>query len=385
MEKFKTIKLLTIVGARPQIIKSAALSRCINKKFLNKINEIVIHTGQHYDHNMSKVFFDELQVNPNIEFLNIKPVKQNEMIAKMIKVVEKSIKHHSPDMVVVYGDTNSTLAGSIAASNLKMPLAHIESGLRSYNYQMPEELNRIYCDYASSMLFCPTQNAIDNLVKEGFKHYDIKPHTPNQKGIYLSGDIMLDNSIFYAKIAEKKSEILSKFNLINKEYILLTIHRNFNTCNISGLENILNALNEIIKSYNLKLFFPIHPNTEKIINSHKNLRNFIFKNKNIIVSPPVSFFDMILLEKKSRVICTDSGGVQKEAFFFGKPCVILRDETEWTELTDNYFAMLAGNSKEKIINSINYLFKKENNYSLPLFGDGNAAKYICEKIIYNFK
>ncbi len=217
------IKLLTIVGARPQIIKSAALSRCIKNKFFDKIDEVLIHTGQHYDDNMSKVFFDELEVNPNIVKLNIKPANQNEMLANMIKGIENSIKQNSPDIIVVYGDTNSTLAGSIAASNSKVPIAHIEAGLRSNNYQMPEELNRIYCDFASSMLFCPTQNAIDNLVKEGFKHVDTKPHTPNSKGIFLSGDIMYDNSKFYGEIAENKSEILKKLNLQNTEYVLLTI------------------------------------------------------------------------------------------------------------------------------------------------------------------
>lgn len=379
------IKLLTIVGARPQIIKSAALSRCIREKFSEKIDEIVVHTGQHYDSIMSKVFFDDLQANTNIDYLKIRPGKQNEMMANMIKKIEKSIKSHIPDMVILYGDTNSTLAASIAASNINVPIAHIEAGLRSYNYKMPEELNRIYCDYASSMLFCPTKNALENLTNEGFIHTEIKPYNPNQKGIFLSGDIMFDNAKNYGSIAEKKSSIIDEYNLKNNEYILLTIHRNVNTTDIFRLENIFNAISEIIKIYNLKLFFPVHPNTKNIINSNKSLKSILSKNKNIIVSPPVSFFDMILLEKKSKIICTDSGGVQKEAFFFAKPCVILREETEWTELTKNNFAVLAGNSYEKIKASFDYFINKKIDYSLQLFGDGRSAEFICKKIISNLK
>ncbi len=384
-KKYKMIKILTIIGARPQIIKSAALSRCIEKKFSNKIKELLVHTGQHYDDNMSKIFFDELNINKNIDFLNVKPTNQNEMIGDMIKKIEKSIRKNNPDLVLVYGDTNSTLVGSIAASNLRIPLVHIEAGLRSYNYDMPEELNRIYCDYASSMLFCPTENAVKNLKNEGFIHSDKKPYNPNQKGIFLSGDIMLDNAIFYGRIAEKNSKILEKFNLKEENYILLTLHRNYNTSNISRLEIILKSLTDIVTNFNLKLFFPIHPHTQKIINANKTLKNVLMKNKNIIVSQPISFFDMIMIEKKSKIICTDSGGVQKEAFFFAKPCIILRDETEWTELTQHSFAKLAGNSYEKIVDSFNYFNNNKSDYSMPLFGNGNSAEFICEKIISNFE
>ena len=370
--------ILTIIGARPQIIKAAAISRIIRAEFSESICEEILHTGQHYDHNMSQIFFDEMNIPKPDYQLQISTELQGEQCAQMITGIEKILISKKPDIVVVYGDTNSTLAASVAASKLQIPLAHIEAGLRSYNNTMPEELNRIYCDYASTLLFCPTQIAIDNLKKENITHADTDKFDINHKGVFLSGDVMYDNALHYGKIAGFKSGIIGKLGLKTGEYLLCTLHRNYNTDNSERLYNIFKALNEICTKYNIEIILPIHPRTTHIINKTQELQQLLNNNKQIRLIDAVSYFDMIKLQQNSQLILTDSGGLQKEAYFFRKPCIVLRSETEWKELLSSGNAIIADANPELIMKAYESFIHNETNISyLPLYGDGNAARFIC--------
>jgi len=378
------IKIVTIIGARPQIIKSAALNRIINEKYSAQIKEIIIHTGQHYDKNMSDVFFRELNIPKPAYNLKIGSGKHGEQTAKMIEGIESVLIKEKPDCVILYGDTNSTLAGALAASKLKIPIAHIEAGLRSFNKVMPEEINRITCDHTSTFLFSPTQTGINNLIKEGFQK-SAPPYSINNPYLCFSGDVMYDNSLYYLKTAQLKSKILNKHKLISKKYILTTIHRENNTDNINRLENIFKGLEKISIETNLQIVLPIHPRTLKTLkNLNKKLYSSIENNKNIILIPPVSFFDIIMLENNSRIIITDSGGVQKEAFFYNVPSIILRSETEWVEIIENQAGILADANPDKMIGAVNYYIDNKKIEFIPLYGEGNAAELICNKLIKSF-
>ncbi len=378
------INILTIIGARPQIIKAAALSRTIKSKFINQINEIIVHTGQHYDQNMSEVFFSELEIPKPDYNLNVGSAGHGEQTAKMINRIENILLELKPDYVILYGDTNSTLAGAIAASKNHTPIVHIEAGLRSFNKFMPEEINRILCDHVSTLLFSPTKTGYNNLLNEGFKEYR-GVYTFNKPGIFHSGDVMYDNSIFFEDKAKKESSIINNLKLKENSFILATIHRNQNTDNIERLQQIFDGLLEIIDKYKLEIVLPLHPRTKKVLNqlSATTLKS-IKINKKFKVIEPVSFLDMISLEKASVMIITDSGGVQKEAYFFQKPCVILRDETEWVELLESGTSILANADKEKILKSVKYLLNAELKFT-NIFGDANASEFICKTIINNFK
>lgn len=370
--------ILTVIGARPQIIKAAAISRMIRTEFSESICEEILHTGQHYDHNMSQIFFDEMNIPKPDYQLQISTELQGEQCAQMITGIEKILISKKPGIVVVYGDTNSTLAASVAASKLQIPIAHIEAGLRSYNKTMPEELNRIYCDYASTLLFCPTQIAIDNLKKENITHADTDKFDINHKGVFLSGDVMYDNALHYGKIAGFKSGIIGKLGLKTGEYLLCTLHRNYNTDNIERLYNIFKALNEICTKYNIEIILPIHPRTTHIINKTQELQQLLNNNKQIRLIDAVSYFDMIKLQQNSQMILTDSGGLQKEAYFFRKPCIVLRSETEWKELLSSGNAIIADANPDLIMKAYESFIHNETNISyLPLYGDGNAARFIC--------
>lgn len=348
------IKIVTIVGARPQIIKAAALSRAIRKKFADKIREIIVHTGQHYDDNMSQVFFDELGI-PQPDFnLNIRSASHGEQTGMMISGIEKIVQSEQPHCIIIYGDTNSTLAAAIAAAKINIPIAHIEAGLRSYNKLMPEEVNRIISDHVSTFLFCPTKTAFDNLLREGFKEKNVAPYTINNPKIYHCGDIMYDNSIYFSKLAEKKSVVLSKNDLKPGQFILATIHRNNNTDDPVRLRAIFNALTKIAQEK--KIIIPLHPRTTKQLEQIPELHERIKKARNVIIVPPVSFLEMICLEKNAGLLITDSGGVQKEAFFFKRPCIILRSETEWVELVACGASKLADADEEKIISAAEHFF-----------------------------
>lgn len=346
-------KILTIAGTRPQLVKIAAISRVLRETF----QEILVNTGQHYDYNMAGVFFDELNIPKPDYDLGIGSDTHGRQTGKMMISVEEVVEKESPDAILVYGDTNSTLAGAIVASKLHIPLFHIEAGLRSYNKKMPEEINRILTDHVSSLLFAPTEVAVSNLGKEGIT-----------AGVYQVGDVMYDAVLYNTSLAESKYSI-DEFKLKNRNYILGTIHRADNTDQKDRLEAILKAFSKLEE----KVFLPLHPRTRNKINSF-GLNPILENSKNIIVSKPVSYLEMLLLEKNAKAIVTDSGGVQKEAYFAKVPCITLRDETEWGETIEAGW--------NKLVNPLNadLAFELSNlSKGLPiedLYGDGKAAEKI---------
>jgi UDP-GlcNAc3NAcA epimerase len=380
------IKILTIIGARPQFIKAAALSRAIRTKFSDKIKEVIVHTGQHYDDNMSRVFFEEMEIPKEDHNLSVGSSSHGKQTATMISGIEELLLKEKPDCVVLYGDTNSTLAGAVAASKIHIPVVHIEAGLRSFNKSMPEEINRIVCDHCSTLLFSPTKKGYTNLLREGFPEFNQRPFTPDNPKIYHCGDIMYDNALFFSQLAEKKSEILKKYDLPPGAFVLATIHRDNNTDDPGRLASIFRALNKISTDYKLKIALPLHPRTAKSLqtNLQKEVYDAVQSNPNIVLMPPASFLEMIVLEKSCLLVCTDSGGVQKEAFFFKKPCIILRPETEWVELVESGTAVLTDTDEKKIAYAFSQFRSKKNLVFPPLFGNGHAAEFICEEIVKNF-
>ncbi len=377
------IKLLTIVGARPQIIKAAALSRAIKSHYSGKIQEFILHTGQHYDQNMSQVFFDELNI-PKLDYnLNVGSASHGVQTARMIEGIEEKLVALKPDFLVLYGDTNSTLAGAVAASKIHVPIIHIEAGLRSFNKSMPEEINRIMCDHASTLLFSPTKTGVQNLVNEGFKTESHFPVSVDHPAIFHCGDVMYDNSLYFAGIAKDKSKILEQNNLEKENYILATIHRDHNTDDPKRLSSIFEALDQIALDNKLDIFLPLHPRTSKLLkqNLESALYERVLANPHLKLSAPVSFIDMIQLEQNTSMIMTDSGGVQKEAYFFKKPCIILRPQTEWVELVENGTAGIADANTELIVSTFQKLYKNETLKFHKIFGDGKAAEFICEQIL----
>ncbi|MFA5029977.1 MAG: UDP-N-acetylglucosamine 2-epimerase (non-hydrolyzing) [Patescibacteria group bacterium] len=351
------MKIVSVVGARPQFIKLAPLSKQLKKKY----NEIIIHTGQHYDIEMSQNFFDTLQIpKPNIN-LNIGSATHGEQTARMLEALEKNFIKIRPSLVIVYGDTNTTMAGALAAAKLHIPIAHIESGMRSFNKHMPEEINRIVTDHVSDLLFCSTQQPVQWLMKENIT-----------ENVFMVGDLMIDALRNNVKIASKKSKILNKFSLQPKTFNLATIHRAENTDDKKRLKKILTA---IIRS-NYPTIFPIHPRTRKMIHLYGLQK--LLTSKTIIPTEPIGYFDMLVLEKNAHLILTDSGGVQKEAFFFKTPCITMRDETEWVETTKQKWNILSG-ANEKIITRLLHTFPKPKSYH-PVYGDGKTASKILEII-----
>lgn len=355
-----TKKVLTIVGARPQFIKAAAVSRKLSEY---SVDEIIIHTGQHFDENMSKVFFDEMNIPKPKYNLEIHSLSHGAMTGRMIEKIEEILLLEKPDLVLVYGDTNSTLAGAIAAQKLFIPIAHVEAGLRSYNIKMPEEVNRILTDRISSFLFCPTDKAIENLNNEGFRNFPCS--------VLKSGDVMQDAALYYEKVSDQKSTIIQDLKLDKSKFVLCTLHRQENTDDKEKLLNIISAYNELCKEY--KIVLPIHPRTQKIINKLSIRLDFDIIN-------PVGYFDMIQLIKHSEFIITDSGGLQKEAFFFKKYCITTRDETEWTELVDNGFNVIVGADKQKIIHESMQIAMKNANFDMDLYGKGVASENIVKEL-----
>jgi len=353
--------IITIVGARPQFVKAAAVSRVIKEE--GCFEEKIVHTGQHFDANMSDIFFSEMAIpKPHFQ-LAINSLSHGAMTGRMLEQIEVLLVTEKPDAVIVYGDTNSTLAGAIAATKLHIPLVHVEAGLRSFNMGMPEEINRIVTDRISNLLFCPTQTAIDNLMSEGFGSLPSR--------IELTGDVMQDAAIFYSKIAHQKSSVLDKLKLKNEPYILVTFHRQENTDVPENLSAIIQALNAINKE--IKVVAPLHPRTKKIM-SERNLK------AEFVTIDPVGYFDMIQLLQNTQLVLTDSGGLQKEAFFFNKFCVTLRDQTEWVELVNGGYNQLTGANFNAIINAVqlalNQKFEKVNDY----YGGGNAASLITQSL-----
>jgi len=377
------IKIVTVVGARPQIIKAAALSRAIRNSFSDGIEEIIIHTGQHYDANMSQVFFEELGIpSPHIN-LNIGSASHGKQTALMLQGIEEVLLAEKPDYIVLYGDTNSTLAGAVAASKIHIPVVHIEAGLRSFNKSMPEELNRIMCDHASTLLFVPTESGIKNLEHEGFCDNTHPPYTFDNPGVFHCGDIMFDNLVHFSKLAEEKTNIMQTLNLVQDKFVLCTIHRDNNTDSPERLQQIISAMCYIAENMSLKIVIPLHPRTSKIIESKlpSELYKRLINNKNISLIAPVSYMEMIVLEKNSFLVLTDSGGVQKEAYFFKKPLVVARPETEWVEIIESGAGIIADANEARIIEAVNY-FLKAGSLDFPnVFGDGHAAEFICRTML----
>ena len=379
IEKFPSMKIVTVVGARPQFIKAASVSREIRKH--PEIQEIIVHTGQHFDKNMSDVFFEEMQIPRPDYNLNINSMSHGAMTGRMMEGIENVLLEEKPDCVIVYGDTNSTLAGAVTASKLHIPVAHVEAGLRSFNKKMPEEINRILTDHVSDFLFCPTDTAVGNLQKEGFVNIinDGKLiGSPIPKPLTLPvvinvGDVMYDAAMFYSKISEQKSKIVKNLRLEGKDFALCTIHRAENTDDPKRLRGIFDAFIEISKD--MCVILPLHPRTRKILESAANDSRFTIHDSLLLIEP-VSYFDMIELLKRTRIVMTDSGGMQKEAFFFRKPCITLRDETEWIELVEHHVNYLSGTDASNILSIFKNVINSELMFDISLYGSGKASETI---------
>lgn len=362
------IRLLSIIGARPQIIKAAAISRAVRDTFAGQIEEHILHTGQHYDENMSEVFFRELGIPSPDYNLHVGSMNREAQIARMREGIELVLRNATKpyDGVLVYGDTNSTLAGAMAANTLHVPLFHVEAGLRSFNMNMPEEINRIETDKLSNILFAPTATAVRHLKAE------------NVKGqVVLSGDVMYDNSMYFSAKADSKSDILERLGLSCRNFVLATIHRSANTDSELNLRSIFRALSDIA-STGTDVVLPLHPRTRKMIADFGLQMDDAGGRFKLI--EPASFFEIIRLEKNARVVMTDSGGVQKEAFFYSTPCVILRSETEWVEILDAGAGILADADYDRIMKAYADLSGREVKFP-PLFGDAHAGEKILTEIV----
>ena len=362
------MKIITIAGARPQFVKAAMVSRAIIRHNRNNnapVEEYILHTGQHYDNNMNAVFFEKLEIPRPAWLLDCGGGSHAEMTARMLVEIEKVLQENRPDYVLVYGDTNSTLAGALAATKLHIPVVHVEAGLRSFNRQMPEEINRVLTDHISSFLFCPTYTAVRNLKQEGITD-----------GVSHVGDVMYDAALAFGKIAEQTSAILSSLRLETKQFYLCTVHRAENTDDHERLSQIIQALIEIARQ-DCPVIMPLHPRTRKFLDTW-HLSSEIASNKALRLIDPVDYLDMIMLEKHAKTILTDSGGIQKEAYFHRTPCITLRDETEWVETITAGWNQLAGYRKEHI------LFCLENSLQqteIEEYGNGNAADKIIQILL----
>ena len=357
------MKILTIIGARPQFIKASVVSKAISET--EGLTEIIVHTGQHFDSNMSDIFFEQLNIPRPHYLLDINGGSHGNMTGRMLVEIEEVLIKEKPDYVMVYGDTNSTLAGAMAAVKLHIPLVHIEAGLRSFNMQMPEEVNRILTDRVSSVLFCPTDAAVKNLKNEGFPFISVDSQVQSIKKV---GDVMQDSAILFATRAIPPKD----FNL-SDGFILTTIHRAENTDQPERLRSILKALNEIAET--IPVILPIHPRTLNIIN------NLQLDTSNLTLIEPVGYLEMLWLLNHCGLVVTDSGGVQKEAFFMGKACITMRDQTEWIELIEEGVNELVGADKEKIINAVKRNYGRTVEDKNQLYGGGTAAKKIVLELM----
>lgn len=373
------IKIVTVVGARPQFIKAAMVSRAIVKhherlKTPNIIEEIV-HTGQHFDEAMSEIFFKDMGIPEPVVNLNVNSAGHGEMTGRMLIDLEKQFIDRKPDCVLVYGDTNSTLAGALAAAKLHIPVAHVEAGLRSFNKTMPEEINRILTDHVSTFLFCPTRASVDNLKNEGISKNHYGKNDSQTPVVARIGDVMYDAAIVFGDIAERESTILQDLGLCPREYMLATVHRAENVDHPDRLLNILNAFGKV----NFPVLFPVHPRTKNKI-ADLGINKTLPEVENLQFIDPVSFLDMVKLEKHAETILTDSGGGQKEAYFHGVPCVTLRDETEWVETVEAGWNTLAGANVEKIVAATR---AAKPGVEIDQYGDGHSSERIVEFLVSN--
>lgn len=356
------MKIVTIVGARPQFIKASALSRTIATT--PGVQVVLVHTGQHFDANMSEVFFREMDIPAPGYHLDIHSLSHGAMTGRMLEEIEKVLATEKPDITLVYGDTNSTLAGALAARKMHIRVAHVEAGLRSFNMAMPEEVNRILTDRISDYLFCPTRVAVSNLEAEGFRHFGCR--------ILECGDIMFESALYYREKSDRESHILQQLSLNDGGYHLATIHRQENTDDPVRLRSIVSALN--VLNDDLRVIVPLHPRTRKLLDLYGLVPQFS-------VIEPVGYLDMIALTSHARLVLTDSGGLQKEAYFFGRYCVTLRDQTEWTELTDGGYNMLAGADEQSILDAAMVLMQKKGDFSNGLYGDGRTSEKILAALM----
>ncbi len=352
------MKIVTVLGARPQFIKAAIVSRKLTK--YNQVQEIIVHTGQHFDPNMSEIFFSQLNIPRPDYNLEIRGGSHGVMTGRMLCKVEDVLIREKPDYLMVYGDTNSTLAGALAASKLHIPVAHIEAGLRSFNSQMPEEINRIVTDQISNTLFCPTETAVSNLKKEGFEHKPVE--------ILKVGDVMQDSVIYYAKYSQKPRDLK-----ISQDFILATLHRAENTDNEDRLASIVGALNRIHKTI-APVVLPIHPRTKASIH-HAGL------TLNLNTLEPVGYLEMLWILDNCSLVLTDSGGIQKEAFFRNKACITMREQTEWTELVEMGVNELVGTDEDVILNATRKNLYREVKDDSKVYGGGLASDRIVEKLL----
>jgi len=354
------MKIVTVVGARPQFIKASMVSRILGEAF----EETLVHTGQHYDTNMSKIFFDELELPVHRYLLGVGSASHGRQTGEMLIKLEEVMLAEKPHLVLVYGDTNSTLAGALAAAKLHIPVVHVEAGIRSFNREMPEEQNRVLTDHLASHLMCPTRTGITNLKREGI-----------MSGVYQTGDVMLDSVMYYLKKAEKQVDFrrfLQERNLQADGYYLLTVHRAENTQHAGTIRVILDAARELPAP----VYFPVHPRTRAFV--HDILENPGFRN--IIPDEPVGYLEMLMLTRHARKVITDSGGLQKEACFMDVPCVTLRSETEWPETLEGGWNILCGIQKEEIVEKVLQTTVQAENNIKQAFGDGNAAAKIVERL-----
>ncbi|MDN4592752.1 UDP-N-acetylglucosamine 2-epimerase (non-hydrolyzing) [Polycladomyces subterraneus] len=350
------MKVVTVVGARPQFIKAAPVSR----KLREKGTEVLVHTGQHYDKSMSDVFFEELNIPAPDYHLGVGSKSHGAQTGEMLAKVEEVLLAEKPDCLLVYGDTNSTLAGALAAAKLHIPVAHVEAGLRSFNRRMPEEINRVLTDHVSRWLFCPTETAVRHLKNEGITD-----------GVHLTGDVMMDAVLYNRQLADEKSNVLDRLGLSSRSYVLVTLHRAENTDVPERLEGIVRALNQL----SVPAVLPLHPRTRgKLAQT-----GLTIDNPNVRVIEPVGYLDMLQLESHAKKILTDSGGVQKEAFFVSVPCITMRDETEWTETVELGCNILVGADTDKILDAVER-FEVDFSSIAPVFGDGHAADHIAERL-----
>jgi len=352
-------KILTIIGARPQFVKASAVSRAL--KTFSHINEVIVHTGQHYDPNMSEVFFREMEIPKPRYNLEVNGAGHGVMTGRMLEKLEPVLLSEKPDLVMVYGDTNSTLAGALTARKLNIPVAHVEAGLRSFRMSMPEEVNRILTDRISDLLFCPTEQAVQNLNQEGYAGF------PAQ--IHRVGDVMYDSALFYSQLAEARASVFPALGLSGKRYILCTIHRQENTDTIGNLKSLIAVLNTLNRE--IPVVLPLHPRTRKILQQNNIATEFT-------PIEPVGYFDILMLLKNASIVMTDSGGMQKEAYFFGKYCLTLREETEWTELVENGYNQLVGTDPDTIEMAFRRNIQKPFSDLHKLYGEGNASTQIIQ-------
>lgn len=359
------MKIVTVVGARPQFIKAAAVSRAIASESSGRLSEVLVHTGQHYDENMSGVFFDELGIPSPTHNLEISGGSHGAMTGKMLEAVEKVLLAEKPDWLLIYGDTNSTLAGALAAAKLHIPVAHVEAGLRSFNMKMPEEVNRIISDRVSSLLFCPTSAAVLNLAAEGISD-----------NVHNVGDVMYDVALFYRNKAGENSTALSRFGLVPKDFALATCHRAENTNDPDRLRGILVGLAQV--AARMPVVLPLHPRTRKLVADY-GLGEWLNR---LTVTDPLPFLDMVALEQAAALVLTDSGGVQKEAFFYEVPCITMRDETEWVETVDAGWNRLVSADADRIVQAAEEaLSGRVARHAAAPYGDGHASEKIVAHLL----